>query len=221
MRMKIIELIATYIVDTVFPPDPDVRKIELMQPDTFLKEALKVPKIQGIPDVIHFLPYRGGVTKTAIVEVKNHENKKVARLLGSLLYDFLYSEITDLEFFGNFKSPLILPIPITNKKKRQRGWNQCELILNALDKFNNSRIFEIRSDILIKIRENDDQVGKSRIERFKNLKNCFVVNNKEALKGRCVIIFDDIVTTGATLTEAKKTLLLAGAYKVVCIALAH
>jgi competence protein ComFC len=219
--MKIIEFILEYLIDTIVPPDQEVRKIECMAPGAFLREALNVPINEPIPGILHFLPYRSKIAKTAIVEIKNHENRKVARLLGSLLYDLLYSEITDFELFQNLERPLLLPIPITKRKKCKRGWNQCELILSALRQIDSNKTFDVCFGLLVKIRENEDQVGKGRAARFKNLENCFFVQNKKNLKGRDVIIFDDIVTTGATLSEAKRVLLTSGARKVICVAMAH
>ncbi|HEY4500598.1 MAG TPA: phosphoribosyltransferase family protein [Candidatus Paceibacterota bacterium] len=237
-----------FLIDTIAPPDPEVRKIEMMSPEIFLEYAMRGEKLEESPGVLHFLPYRSAVVKTAIIEIKTHENRRIARLLGTLLHDFLLSELPDLEMFQNFTRPLVLPIPITRKKKRRRGWNQCELLAEAMKKIDagktmngtineiisgvksgiigktmngTNKTFEISADILQKIRENADQVGKSRAERFKNLENCFRVRNPAFVRDRNIIVFDDIVTTGATLAEAKRTLLSAGARKVILVALAH
>lgn len=218
---RILKIIFEFLLDTIAPPDWDVRKIELMSPFTFLEEAMNGEKLEDSSGVLHFLPYRSAVVKRAIIEIKTYENRKIASLLGNLLYDFLLTEISDLEMFENFTSPLVLPIPITRKKKRQRGWNQCDLLANVMKKRDTGKMFEIRRDVLTKIRDNEDQVGKGRKERFKNLENCFRVRDQLKVCGRNIIIFDDIVTTGATLAEAKKTLLSAGAKKVILVALAH
>ncbi|MEK7607498.1 MAG: phosphoribosyltransferase family protein [Patescibacteria group bacterium] len=218
---KALKIAFEFLLDTIAPPDANVKKIELLSSETFLEEAMRGEKLEESPGVLHFLPYRSTVVKTAIIEIKTHENRKIAFLLATLLYDFLLSELSDLEMFQNFTSPLVLPIPITRKKKRKRGWNQCDLLAQAMKKIDRGKTFEIRTDILQKIRENEDQVGKGRTERFKNLENCFRVRDEMKTQGRNVIIFDDIVTTGATLSEAKRTLLSAGAKKVVSVALAH
>ncbi len=218
---KGLKIVFEFMLDTIAPPDPEVRKIELLAPEIFLEEAMKGEKLEESPGVLHFLPYRSAVVKTTIIEIKTHENRKIARLLAVLLYDFLLSELPDLEMFQNFTHPLVLPIPITRKKKRKRGWNQCELLADAMKKLDHAHIFEIRGDILQKIRENEDQVGKGRSDRFKNLENCFRVRDELLVLGRNIIVFDDIVTTGATLAEAKRTLLSAGAKKVIAVALAH
>jgi len=224
MRKKIVKIfkfILEFFLDTIAPPDPKVREIELLAPETFLEKAFSGEKLEDSPDVLHLLPYRSNVVKTAIIEIKTHENRKIADLLGRLLYDFLLSELPDLEAFQNFTSPLVLPIPITRKKKRSRGWNQCELLADTMRRIDTSKTFEIRTDILIKPKENEDQVGKGRTERFKNLENCFLVKKQNLVKDRNIIVFDDIVTTGATLSEARRTLLSAGAKKVILVTLAH
>lgn len=224
---RAIKTVFEFLLDTIAPPDPEVRKIERMSPEIFMEKAMQGEKLEDSPGVLHLLPYRSAVVKTAIIEIKTHENREMARLLATLLYDFLLSELTDLEMFRNFTRPLVIPIPITRRKKRKRGWNQCDLLAQAMKKIDAGKTFEIRADILQKIRENGDQVGRGRAERFKNLENCFSVRSqaltpgKTAIRGRNIIVFDDIVTTGATLAEAKRTLLSAGAAQVIVVALAH
>jgi competence protein ComFC len=209
-----------FAIDTLFPPDPFVRQIERMTPEEFSREALHVDEIDQIDGTIAFFSYRDALVKTAVLEVKSYANKKVARLIGRAAYELLVPELSDLETFRNFKDPLLIPIPLTKRARRSRGWNQCELIASEISKAT-SLSLEYRPDILIKSKETEDQVGKSKSERFKNLKGCFSVRDKEKILGKNVIILDDIVTTGATLKEAKKAVLDAGARRALCIAIAH
>jgi len=210
-----------FIVDTIAPPSPDVRRIERMTVEEFISKALQTDVREHIEDIQAFLPYRADVVRCAIVEIKDRPNKKIARLLGKVLYEFLRGELEDLRAFENFTRPVIIPVPITKKKKRKRGWNQCELILDGLAKVDRGHIFEIRNDVLEKIKETDDQVGKTKEERHLNVKGSFAPRDRRVARGRNIIIFDDIVTTGATLREAKKALIDAGARRVICVALAH
>ncbi|KKU76429.1 MAG: hypothetical protein UY03_C0035G0001, partial [Parcubacteria group bacterium GW2011_GWA2_47_64] len=60
----------------------------------------------------------------------------------------------------------------------------------------------------------------TRKKRLENLKGCFVADGK-AVEGRNIILIDDVATTGATLVEARKTLLRAGARKVIAFTVAH
>ena len=235
---KICGFAVDFFMDTIAPADQHIRAIEKMSAEEFADKIRagqafmnRPPKIDGVIDLF---PYKNRLMRSALIEIKNHRNKKIGDLLGKVLLNELLRRRTPANSEPSI--PIILiPIPITAKKKRLRGWNQCELILDGLEKADAAgrsdrrfeRRFEIRKDILIKTLETEDQVGKSRIERFENLRGSFMVreNSKTTgvmnLKGRNIIVMDDIVTTGATLREAKRTLLAKGARSVICVALAH
>jgi ComF family protein len=204
------------VLDIVVPQDPTIRRIEGMELSVFLDEARAEmkPRKDGI---CAFLPYRAPLVRAGLVELKDRENKKVATMLGQALLHFL---LRVPEYGANcLERPLVLPIPITKKRRRERGWNQCELILDGLHAADRGNAFEIRFDILAKICETEDQVGKTRTERQKNLRGTFAVVRPEIVVGRSVVVFDDIVTTGSTLEEARRTLLAAGSVNVRCVAL--
>jgi predicted amidophosphoribosyltransferase len=62
---------------------------------------------------------------------------------------------------------------------------------------------------------------ESRIERFTNIQNVFSLQHNNTIHNRCIIIIDDVITTGATMSVVRQLLLEAGARHVICIALAH
>ena len=83
-------------------------------------------------------------------------------------------------------------------------------------------MIELTTDILIKTKETESQTkSKNRAERIKNLEGCFDVKNPEQIKNRNIVLLDDVTTTGATLTEARRALLARGARKVIAIVFAH
>ena len=121
-------------------------------------------------------------------------------------------------FERSLASVVIIPIPLSPKRLRQRGYNQSELIGHFLSDRLSVRM---KADILIKIKDTPSQVEiKDRKERLKNLQGAFAVKNPEEIKDKIVILVDDIITTGATLNEAKKVLKQAGAGKVFGVAAA-
>ena len=112
---------------------------------------------------------------------------------------------------------ILVPVPMPTTRKLVRGYNQAELIASALGK---RLSLPVRTDILKRARSPMRQVKtKTKSERAQNQKGSFVATKD--LSGMCIIVVDDITTTGITLEEARKTLLSKKAANVLAITLAH
>lgn len=98
---------------------------------------------------------------------------------------------------------LIIPVPIHPNKKDQRGYNQSECIALGLSSV--LRI-PVSTNHLIKRTHTSSQTKKSRLERQQNLKESFIVQNGAELKGKHLLLIDDVLTTGATLEACAKAL---------------
>ncbi len=98
---------------------------------------------------------------------------------------------------------MIISVPMTKKKKAKRGYNQTELIINNISK---KLKIEYNKNILIKIKENKTQSTLKEKDRYKNVKNVYNIKNKELIQNKKIILFDDILTTGATINECSKVL---------------
>ena len=111
------------------------------------------------------------------------------------------------------KLDMIIPVPMFSKDERERGYNQsviiCREIADVISK-------TVRTDIIIKAQRTAHQKNLSQTERQQNLKGVFTVVDPEAVKGRNILIADDVCTTGSTLAELTKILIEAGAEKVYC-----
>lgn len=210
-----ISLILDFLLETLMPARPFVRRVEVEGEKAFRQW----PVVGEDKGVFHLASYKNPFARAALIEIKTTPNKKIASVMGKMLFDALVEGSRERK--QGTPRPLVLPIPITAKKKRERGWNQCELVLEGFRRADAEGRFEARKDILVKSRENADQVGMSRVQRFENLKDCFSVARPAEVRGRTVIVFDDIVTTGATFGDARRALEAAGAAKVICIAIAH
>lgn len=105
----------------------------------------------------------------------------------------------------------IVPVPLSAKRYKNRGYNQSELLLYS---FKNNN-FEVRTDIIERIRDTETQTDKTRKERLSNLKNAFKVRDKKIVKGKNIVVVDDVFTTGTTMNECAKALKKAGANKVM------
>jgi ComF family protein len=108
---------------------------------------------------------------------------------------------------------LIIPVPLHPSRRHTRGFNQAELIARAAAK-QFARALEVSTSLLVRHRETISQVGLSRDERIENMRDAFRVIDRRSIKGRAVILVDDVMTTGTTLSECARVLKSAGAERV-------
>ena len=211
--------VQSFVLETIAPKDPEIQKIENLGFEGFDEKALKSISMDVGKDTLCLYSYRDPLVKKAVLEVKSYGNKAIAAILGKAAHQALVDEISERALLGRFDRPILVPIPMTRKSMRARGWNQCMLVALALKEYDKADEFELMPEALIKIRATEDQVGKGRLERFRNLEKCFEASLE--VKNRNVIVLDDICTTGATFKEAQRALKTAGARNILCIALAH
>ena len=171
-------------------------------------------------EILSCFDYRDRLVRQAVFELKYRGNKKVARLLATTLYDELLAFLEEYAPLTNFTEPLLVPIPLSKTRESERGFNQCKLLVDILLEMDGGRNFTL-SFALTKCKDTGSQTKMdTRKKRLENLRGCFVADGK-AVEGRNIILIDDVATTGATLVEARKTLLRAGARKVIAFTVAH
>ena len=175
--------------------------------------------------------YRHPAIKKSLWFLKYKGKKRLAKLFAEIIYDKILEELSELSMLENFTNPILIPIPLSPKRYRERGFNQAELICEEIIKINNLRLpaqaghgvnMQLANNILIKPKDTEHQaLIKDRSARLKNIIGSFAVKNGEKIKGKNIILIDDITTTGATLSEAKKVLKQAGARKIIAFTVAH
>ncbi len=116
------------------------------------------------------------------------------------------------------EAQLILPVPLYKKKQRQRGYNQSELLARELAKLRN---LPLDTTSLIRSRNTPSQTKLGREGRLQNMSGAFSCVNPAAVKGKIVLLIDDVATTGATLEGCAEALKAAGAKKVIAYTLAR
>lgn len=117
----------------------------------------------------------------------------------------------------SFKNFIIIPIPLHSGRKRQRGFNQAELLGQFIAKDMNLEF----CDTLKRIKNNKPQAKmKNHEERAKNIAGCFKIKNPEIVRGKNILLIDDVYTSGATMNEAAKILKENGARKIIAVVLA-
>ena len=112
----------------------------------------------------------------------------------------------------------VIPVPLHPKKKRKRGFNQAQVIAKCLAELMGIELVEKR---LIKTRNTLPQTSLELEDRKKNVLGAFRVVNGEKIKGKVVLLVDDVYTTGATIRECSYTLREAGVKEVRAVTLAR
>jgi ComF family protein len=148
-----------------------------------------------------------GELRTKIVSFKQEGNKHIGRAFAWLVADKIAEMGIDVDY--------IIPMPISIERFKERGFNQTEVLCELLDKE------LVRTDILVRVKNTPHQTGLSRENRETNLKAAFQVVDKKVVKGKKVLLIDDIYTTGSTLNESAETLMQAGAKEVYALTLAR
>ncbi len=123
----------------------------------------------------------------------------------SYLYKtFVNFLIKDQKVFQKIKSyDIIIPVPISKKRKKERGYNQSLLIAKEISKNTN---IEIVKNCLYKTKNTIEQSKLNREEREKNAQNVYAIKNEQILENKKILLIDDILTTGNTLNSCSKEL---------------
>jgi ComF family protein len=137
-------------------------------------------------------------TQHLIHKIKYNDKREAAISLGYVLGNKLFGS----PYFKHID--FIIPVPMHPEKELRRGYNQAEFFARGISE---SMEIAVLTDVLMKIKKTDTQTHKSRLERFSSIGDAFVLNNPSVLKGKNLLIVDDVMTTGATLEACALTIL--------------
>jgi len=170
--------------------------------------------------VTTLMDYRNSAVQDLVRSLKYDRSRYAAKMAADLLADYLREEIASVRTFST-KSILLIPIPLHTSRRRERGFNQIELVLESLpQEFKDGTLSRITAHTMQRVRATDPQTKLSREARIKNVVGAFAVVHIEQVKNKHVFLIDDVTTTGATLLNAGKPLKKAGV-EVSLIALAR
>lgn len=152
--------------------------------------------------------YRGPLIR-ALLQLKYRPNRRLASLMGGWLADLAHRE--------SWGPDVIVPVPLGQKRLKQRGYNQATLIAAGLANCLGARLDE---QLLVRSRETRSQVGLGMADRRRNVQGAFLAL-ASGLEGQWVCIVDDLCTTGATLSACATALMDAGVGQVVGLTVAR
>jgi ComF family protein len=179
----------------MFPGDPSKRRHGVYLYKGNIKEITHLMKFDNRPGLCSFM------------------GKLVGRELA------LFERQDELE-----ELDLIIPVPLHLNGIKERGYNQSELmameIKSELSKKNLALRSKVAIDVLVKTRDTPHQRDLKKSERLVNVKDAFEIKNPEMIRGRKVLLVDDICTTGATVHACREAILKEGASSVVVVVMA-
>ena len=147
----------------------------------------------------------GGVLLELIQLLKYKRKPSLARRLGSLMAEIALSDPMMSQ------ADLVVPVPLYRTRLRERGYNQAELLAREVSE---SMGVGLSARSLVRRKATRTQTLLSEEERRENVRDAFLVVKEKEVKGRKVILVDDVLTTGATLRSAASALLESGAAEV-------
>ncbi len=143
--------------------------------------------------------------------IGQYKYEPYAKELSKSLACLIIKHFQLLEKEQDFSQAFLIPVPLAKKRLRLRGFNQAEALCLELSLFLKIPLI---SDVLLKTKETRPQAELSGKEREENIKGAFLVQNKEKVLGREILLVDDVFTTGATMEECALALKLAGAKEI-------
>lgn len=193
------------IFDYIFPPSPEERLVRTTSPH----EMQSLYQLGRHEDIWYLASFAEPVVKAAVHRNKYHADSRAARLLAVLVTQWAAEQKAGI---------VCVAVPLSGQREQARGHNQVTTVLTEARRA--GAPITLTTHALRRTRHTPPQTHLARAERLKNMTDAFVVRDVESIAGKHVVLFDDVVTTGATLRAAKAALLPHVA-SVTCVALAH
>ncbi|MEW6440424.1 MAG: ComF family protein [bacterium] len=188
-------------------PLPEAEEdVELWCPECLTETVPALPNVA----VRALGPYSGAL-RDAILGLKYGGRVLLARPLGRLLADRFR------ELFPAASFDLLLPVPLHPARLRDREFNQSVLLAGPLSERTG---FPVELHAVLRARDTPSQSLFTGAKRRRNLRQAFAVRDREAIRGKSILIVDDVCTTGATVRELARILLASGASMVAAVTLA-
>ncbi len=147
-----------------------------------------------------------------VLRMKWPAHEALSRAMGRMLAEQRGGQLLE------YRPDVAVPVPMFWLRRLRRGVNSPEIVARCLGQ---SLGLPVRRDLLVRHRNTEPQAGLSPERRFKNVEDAFRVRRRRPVDGARVLLLDDILTTGATCSEAARVLKQAGAECVVVAVIAR
>ncbi|MFH0804371.1 MAG: hypothetical protein V1896_02105 [Candidatus Zambryskibacteria bacterium] len=212
MWKKIVE----YVQNLLVPENIKTQKL-LGLSVSAMRELLPKSAVYS-KDIFVLFDYQNKMVRLIVKAIKYKNNANLRKRIAIYLYEEIVEMSSEIALFEG-APPLLVPMPMSKIEKRKRGFNQCEELVREIKKSGGNNI-EVSYNTLKKVRETKRQTELGREEREENVRDSMIATLRQA-QGRIVIVLDDVYTTGASLSEARRALLSAGFRRVIGLFVAH
>ena len=145
---------------------------------------------------------KDSMMQNLVYQVKYRRNKELGLYLGRLMG----KEIINAPRFAGIDA--LVPLPLYKGKEKKRTFNQSTLLCQGINEVTG---IPVLNDIIIRTADTESQTKKTRVERWENIKEKFRLIDETAIRGKHILLVDDVITTGATLESCGRELLKAEA----------
>lgn len=218
--MGILSALLKSFSEFIYPSSREVLELENLSPDKLL--SILPRSTLDERDVLAIFSYQDPSVKEIVWQIKYKGNLTLAKSVATLLYDVIMDELQERNIFEKRESVVLIPMPVSNERRMIRGWNQAEILAEAIAKIDTAGRMKYEPRLLAKVRHTESQTKTTaKKERLANLEDSMQMLDHNAVTGEFVVLIDDVTTTGATFKEASRALREAGVKKILCVAIAH
>jgi ComF family protein len=221
--MDFLRMLLDAVVESVFPPRDHERLVRALTESEVLACLDPAVVERAKPAAIALARFRAPAVRALVHEGKYRSNQRAQDMLGMMLARYLADwRAEDGALYGKDARVVLVPVPLSKKRRAERGYNQCEEIARrALARADMKPAgFELDASLLLRPKDTEHQTRLGRVLRRQNLSGAFAAA-RPADPDALYIVVDDVVTTGATLEAAIAALHEAGARSVQPLAIAH
>ena len=222
--------VRTAVLDALFPIPPEEREVLAMGAEAAFRDLPRAPRC-SIPDACSIYAYGDERVSRLIWAVKYKKSREGSAIAGYALWRA--ARLFSLAVPAGMRI-LVVPMPITKQRRRERGYNQCDLILDEMRRCDAEKCLSYAPGLLVRVRHTSRQTMKDRAGRLESVKDLFAVNetamkalqssqetDKIMPKDFFIVVIDDVITTGSTIKDAIMTLRAAGFENTYGLSVAH
>lgn len=181
---------------------------QITQKGQFCSNCRRKTALTGIIISAH---YREGPLKEMIHAYKYDSIRALGQELAEIICERLKNNLPSGE-------KIVIPIPLHSKKEKERGFNQALFLAQIISQKLN---LPLEKNTLIRTKNTKAQIKLKKKERIKNMRRAFVCSLPQKVRGKTILLIDDVATTGTTLNEAAKILRKFGARQVWGVTIAQ